>query len=769
VAISAKNPRDVRLPPREALPFMNPRPSFSIVICTDSRLRFLRQTLESLKYLTHDNFEVCVVHGPTADGAKAYLDTQRPRVKVASCPVRNLSVARNIGIAMSAGDIVAFIDDDAVPEAEWLNDLAEAFQDPSVGAAGGFVYDHTGVDFQYKFVTTDRLGYSNSRWWEPADNMNFPFSTEYPHLLGTNCAFRRDLLLELGGFDEEYEYFLDETDLCCRVNDAGYVIAQLAGAYVHHKFAPSPMRDQKRVVSQWYPLIKNRVYFGMRNGRHHHSLREIVQAGFNDAADWERSVRELVALGGQTEADLARFLEESEAAIADGLERGRSPMRAALGAATRLAHQAPFAAYSPLLPPRDRRVVCIVSQDYPPGHNGGIARHVSQLARSLAEAGHHVHVLTRARGPASVMFEDNVWVHRIGPRPHPGPGPSPIAPLSIPGHIWDYSATMLEEVKAIDARRKVDVVYCPLWDCEPIAFVVDGAFPVICALQTTMKFWLESQPSKQADLDWMGEFGAPILAMERFIIERATRLHANSRAIVADIERKYEIAIPACRLYHSPHGLEDWAGAGKQTHADDGVTRVLFVGRLESRKGIDVVLDIAPDLLRDHPDVVLDIVGDDTIRRSDGATHKEAFEARELDPLARARVRFHGRVEEEALRGFYRRCDIFIAPSRYESFGLVYLEAMMFGKSVIGGRPGGGPEVIEEGRSGWLVEAGDGAGLRAALETLLADPDKRRAMGRAARARYEAMFTDRRPRDDLLEVVEALRRPGGEPSAEGAG
>src|ERR1035438_4403762 len=184
---------------------MNSGLSISIVINTDNRLSFLKRTLCSLRYLDYDTFEVCVVYGPTADGTKEYLANYGNGIKLAACPQRNLSQSRNIGIAMASGDVV--------PEAEWLTDLAKSYANSDVGAAGGFVYDNTGTAFQAKFVTTDRRGYPNMQWSEAASYRNFPFSADYPHLLGTNCSFRRSVLIEIGGFDEEYEYFLDETDV----------------------------------------------------------------------------------------------------------------------------------------------------------------------------------------------------------------------------------------------------------------------------------------------------------------------------------------------------------------------------------------------------------------------------------------------------------------------------------------------------------------------------------------------------------------------------
>jgi hypothetical protein len=96
-----------------------------------------------------------------------------------------------------------------------------------------------------------------------------------------------------------------------------------------------------------------------------------------------------------------------------------------------------------------------------------------------------------------------------------------------------------------------------------------------------------------------------------------------------------------------------------------------------------------------------------------------------------SRVRFHGPVSDDALYGFYQACDLFVAPSLFESFGLIYVEAMQFGKPVVGCRTAGIPEVVSDGVEGLLVAPGDAAGLEAALDRLMSDPVLRERLGRA--------------------------------------
>jgi glycosyltransferase involved in cell wall biosynthesis len=314
---------------------------------------------------------------------------------------------------------------------------------------------------------------------------------------------------------------------------------------------------------------------------------------------------------------------------------------------------------------------------------------------------------------------------------------------------------MLEEVAAIHKRRKVDLIYCPLWDCEPLGFLLDGRFPVMVALQTTMKFWLESQPLRLADKEWMHVFGDPIIAMEEYVLSKAAMMHAISHAIVRDIRKRYTATIDEEKILYSHLCMDDWSEGVVPRPTFDKV-RILFVGRLESRKGIDVLLEAIPFVLAKFPEAILDIVGDDTILRPDGLTYKEEFyELNTLPRDVKDRIVFHGRVEEDELVHFYGNCDILVAPSRYESFGLIFLEALVFGKPVIGCNAGGGPEVIIDGKTGLLVKPGDVDGLRVALVTLLSDRDLRQKMGLAGRIDYEQRFTTANMVNDMTAFLEA--------------
>jgi len=210
----------------------------SIVICTYNRAESLRETIRCLRYQRYDQFEVIVVNGPSTDHTAEVLGEFDGLIRAEVCPLPNLSVSRNIGIRAAAGDIVAFIDDDALPEFEWLQQALPALADETVGGVGGIVFDHSGMALQYRYSAANRFGETTSSVERPYDDFSVPGSFLFPYLQGTNALFRRSALEEIGGFDEVYDYYLDETDVCCRLVDAGYVLRQLHHAPVHHKFLP---------------------------------------------------------------------------------------------------------------------------------------------------------------------------------------------------------------------------------------------------------------------------------------------------------------------------------------------------------------------------------------------------------------------------------------------------------------------------------------------------------------------------------------------------
>src|SRR5579863_7100114 len=125
-------------------------PLVSVVINTYNRRQSIPNTLAGLRGLRYSEFEIIVVNGPSTDGTSEFLEKWSSNIKRVDCSEANLAASRNAGIAASSGQIIAFIDDDAVPHPNWLAELARPYLDPRVGGVGGFTVDNTGARYQVR-------------------------------------------------------------------------------------------------------------------------------------------------------------------------------------------------------------------------------------------------------------------------------------------------------------------------------------------------------------------------------------------------------------------------------------------------------------------------------------------------------------------------------------------------------------------------------------------------------------------------------------------
>lgn len=699
---------------------------FSVVISTYNRVAGLRRTLEALRYQTHDDFEVVVVNGPSTDETKAVL-AGLDDVRVVDCPVARLSVSRNLGIAATAGEVVAFIDDDAIPESNWLSELDPAYEE-GVGGAGGIVFSHTGVELQYRYAVHGRTGNPDFRQRRPLDRFVKPGADPFLYLQGTNMSFRRSCLEEIGGFDEGIEYNHDDVEVCLQLLDRGHEIRAVDGAAVHHRYLASHIRNSRRWVFDPYKPVKDRAYFALMHGRRTRSTKQVI-GEIEEYADWVRhGAREDCQRGSCTQEELEYFLGRVEAGVRDGIKQGLEGNR--LSTQIGAPDAAAFRPFRALRPPEGRVMACLVSFEYPPEDFGGVGRYTADLALGLAARGHEVHVITRSADWPRVDFEDGVWLHRTVTH---GFGLKELAGHPLASNLY-LLASDYHDVDALHRRIPIDIVFAPLWLCEGGISQLDGRFATVTTLQTVhktiakiLKSW-EGNPHIEA-----------MVKLEEATLRRAGYLHANSQASLDTVRTDFDIGSAVARVV--PHGLRDHLPDYPVPPADSDRVELLFVGRLERRKGVDVLLEAVPRLLEEFPNLHVTLAGQDTANTDMPTTYRESFEAAMAGrPQLSRRVTFTGFLADDELYRRYAACDVFCAPSRYESFGLVLLEAMMFGKPVVGCAAGGMPEVVEEGGNGLLAVPGDAESLAECLRKLIADPALRRRFGQRSRDLYEQNF-----------------------------
>ncbi len=325
---------------------------------------------------------------------------------------RNLSVSRNIGIRAAAGDLVAFIDDDALPEPEWLTQALPAFDDPEVAGAGGIVFDHTGLRLQYRYSATDRLCrpvLERARVRPPLLPGDVPVPVPARH--------EPDLparpLLEAGGFDENIFFYGDD----CR---------HLRPAHrrrVGHPPAPDvagppqvpPVRDPRspadhdglvpgrprshvlRVASRLAVPAAGRD--PPRRPRLHRTSASPTRSCTRKPADSRRARR------SRTEATCLRGFAD---ALPVGLEWVGRP----------LPQLVPDDVEFTRVPDADQRMPGGGSCSSSSSYTGNLDRrhrpvHAATSRRRWPSGATTCGSITRATGPAAVDFEDGVWVHRV--------------------------------------------------------------------------------------------------------------------------------------------------------------------------------------------------------------------------------------------------------------------------------------------------------------------------------------------------------------------
>lgn len=216
-------------------------PDTSVIVVSRHRAAALVRCVTALSQQDHPRFEVIVVADP--EGLAAARDTGLA-LRLVPFDEANISAARNAGLALAGGAVVAFIDDDAMAEPTWLSRLTAPFADPAITASTGFVRGRNGFSLQWGAAWVDAGG-TDTPFDLPETGGTFaPQAGRVIKTQGTNCAFRRDALLAIGGFDPAFRFYLDEVDVNLRLQAVTAVVPM---AQVVHGFEASARRRADRV------------------------------------------------------------------------------------------------------------------------------------------------------------------------------------------------------------------------------------------------------------------------------------------------------------------------------------------------------------------------------------------------------------------------------------------------------------------------------------------------------------------------------------------
>jgi len=342
---------------------------------------------------------------------------------------------------------------------------------------------------------------------------------------------------------------------------------------------------------------------------------------------------------------------------------------------------------------------------------GGVVEHISRLGRQLERMGHTVKILAPATSPHTLGFENLIAVGR----PVPVPSGGSIARISL--SVWRE-----RRVRSLLRDEAFDIIHLH----EPLAPVL--CYGVLVASQTVN----------------VGTFHA----FHRVGIEyRLFKYPFRLRHCIKKLDCRIAVSPPALRYVSKffpgeyriiPNGINVDFFSQDVPHFEafnDGKLNILFVGRLEKRKGLKHLRGAFGRLKWEHPNIRLIVVGP-------GNPGKECY--RIMAERNLQDVVFAGGVSGEALRRYYHTADIFCSPATgRESFGIVLGEAMASGKPIVASNIEGYASVVTDNAEGFLVPPKNEEALALALQRLILDPDLRHEMGQRGKITVQVYRWDR--------------------------
>lgn len=385
--------------------------------------------------------------------------------------------------------------------------------------------------------------------------------------------------------------------------------------------------------------------------------------------------------------------------------------------------------------------ICFFTMEYPPETGwGGLGTYIYNLAHELARLGNEVHVISKAYPDVRDYNDGLVYVHRVKQH-RDGENRHIKTPLiSTLDGFWEWfsiSYSNLKEFQKLSKSIKFDIVQAPEHYAEGFFYSLNKKTPLVVRLHTP-QFLL-------ARLNQTHLLAGSVLdKLEIFTAKRADKLTSVSASLALEVSRKWKLDPDEVTVIHN--GIDlcfiDSSKSAKVDYVHRDRPTVIYIGRLELRKGVCVLAKAIPKVVKEVDKVDFHFIGKDTNFSPTGGSMKEYL----IGMLAKAdvleNVKFLGHISDQAKK-FAKLFlgDVEVIPSLYEAFGNTVIEGMACKKTVVASRCGGIPEIIKDGTDGVLVEPNNPNELANALIHLLQDRKTRERIGKRARKTVEERFT----------------------------
>jgi len=377
--------------------------------------------------------------------------------------------------------------------------------------------------------------------------------------------------------------------------------------------------------------------------------------------------------------------------------------------------------------------ICLVSREFPPDTAfGGIATYSLDIARILKSHGHQVTVFSQSLTSTRFMDVQGIPVYKIKiPRIF-----NNYRHQFLPIFILAYNSMMLRHVSKHHKQERFDLIDVPDHLAEGLFTLFLPDVPVVTRLHTPYSLLVElGLNNYQKDFSFL-----LIKQFEKIALHRSNILYAPTKDLIQRCDDLLGIGNIKAEIFGYPLDLNLFSPSTQHTQRNP--IRILFLGRLEQRKGIETIALAFPKVFERYSNVSLSLVGSDTPNIAGFPSAQKFLESEFSRAGCLQAVNFMRNVPLQKLPEIFHAHDIVWVPSLYDNFPMICLEAMACGKPVIVSDAGGLPEMVQHQKTGLVFKRGNSEDLAQKTLMLLSQPDIMAILGKNARQYCEQNYND---------------------------
>lgn len=351
--------------------------------------------------------------------------------------------------------------------------------------------------------------------------------------------------------------------------------------------------------------------------------------------------------------------------------------------------------------------ILMLTWEYPPNIVGGISRVVYNLSKELESMGNKVTVFTCCEsGWCEPEKDGGITVHRVNSYN--------LHRNSFTDWVMEMNFAMIEKAVSTGEGQKADLIHAHDWLVAYAARVLKHSFfkPLVSTIHAT-------ECGRNNGI--YNDMQRYINSIEWWLTYESWRVIVNSMFMKGHVGHIFSLPQDKIDIVHNGINSKEFARYGmdmcfRRKYALDEEKIVFFIGRMVNEKGVSVLIDAVPIILKEYYNVKFVLAGKGPML---GYFKQKAWEAGVSE-----KIYFTGYLDDDELKRLYGCIDIMVVPSFYEPFGITVLEGMAAGVPVVASDCGGLDEIIEHGKDGLKCRSGDAFSLAGCILDILRNPEK---------------------------------------------